>query len=197
MYLPVPMRGKFDFSCELTAPAGREIRVAYGGHVLGLKADKKHLERSQIGRPMPDVAITPPIEKAGEWYAMRLASDGRRLSVSINGRKVHEAPLATECDPWLAFLCPAAQSGSARKIAIAGTPAIPDRLILSALPDLSGWRSDEYAETTTGDNADWEKRGEEVVGRSDRGHPRRPAGEPLALPPADARKRPDRVRVLL
>ncbi len=69
MYLPVPMRGKFDFSCELTAPAGREIRVAYGGHVLGLKADKKHLERSQIGRPMPDVAITPPIEKAAEWYA--------------------------------------------------------------------------------------------------------------------------------
>ncbi len=41
------MRGKFELTCELTAPAGREIRVVYGGHVLGLKADLKNLERSQ------------------------------------------------------------------------------------------------------------------------------------------------------
>ena len=87
------------------------------------------------------------------------------MTVSINGRKVHEAPIAAECDPWLALLCPATQAGSARKIAISGTPQVPEQLNLSALPDLTGWRSDEYAETTTGDNADWEKRGEEIVGR--------------------------------
>jgi hypothetical protein len=165
IYLIVPLRGKFELACELTATAGREVRVVYGGQVLGLKADLKNLERSQLGRPMPDVAITPPLEKMGEWYGLRLAVDGNRLSVSINGRKVHEAPLATECDPWVALLSPATQSGSARKITIAGSPQVPDRLTLSALPDLSGWRSDEYADTTTGDNADWEKRGEEIVGR--------------------------------
>ncbi len=75
MYLPAPLRGKFEVDCELTAPAGREIRLVYGGQVFGLKADLKNLERAQIGRPMPDVAITPPLEKVGEWYAIRLAVD--------------------------------------------------------------------------------------------------------------------------
>jgi hypothetical protein len=90
---------------------------------------------------------------------------GRRLNVSINGRKVHEAPLPPECDPWLALLCPSNQSGAVRKLAISGHPQVPDRLNLSALPDLAGWRTDEYGETTTGDDADWEKRGEEIIGR--------------------------------
>ncbi len=165
MYLSVPMRGKFELTCELTAPAGREIRVVYGGQVLGLKADFKNLERSQLGRTMPDVAITPPMEKVGEWYTLRLAVDGGRMSVSINGRKVNESPMASECDPWLAILCRATQAGAARKFAIAGAPQIPERLNLSALPDLSGWRSEEFAETTSGDNADWEKRGDEIIGR--------------------------------
>jgi tetratricopeptide (TPR) repeat protein len=167
MYLAVPLRGTFAFDCELTAPAGREIRVVYAGQVLGLKADGKHLERGQIGRPSSEISINPPIDQPGEWYAWRLAVDGNRMSVSINGRKVHEAVLPAECDPWLALLCPANQSGDARKVIISGRPQIPDKLNLSASADLAGWRSDEYADTTTGERADWEKRGEEIVGRLD------------------------------
>lgn len=165
LYLPVPLRGKFEVHCELTAPAGREIRLVHGGQVFGLKPDGRNLERGQIGRPMPNAGINPPLEKLGEWYAIRLAVDANRIRVSINGRQIHDAPLPAECDPWLAILCPADQSGEARKIAIAGTPRVLDRLSLTALPDLSGWRTDEYGETTSGDNADWEKRGDEVFGR--------------------------------
>ncbi|MHB1556493.1 MAG: DUF1583 domain-containing protein [Isosphaeraceae bacterium] len=165
LYLPVPMRGKFEVNCELTAPKGREIRLVYGGQVFGLKPDGKSLERGQIGRPMPNAGINPPLEKLGDWYALRLAVDANRLRVSINGRQVHDAPLPAECDPWLAILCPADQAGEARKITITGKPQIPDRLSLTALPDMSGWRTDEYGETTSGDNADWEKRGDEVFGR--------------------------------
>jgi hypothetical protein len=62
-------------------------------------------------------------------------------------------------------LCPATEAGSVRKIAMSGRPQVPERLALSASPELSGWRADEYGETRAGEGADWEKRGEEIVGR--------------------------------
>src|SRR5205823_1867758 len=65
----------------------------------------------------------------------------------------------------LALLCQAGQSGGARKIAITGDPRIPEKLNLSALPNLSGWLADEYGESVTGDQADWDRHGEETVGR--------------------------------
>jgi hypothetical protein len=165
LYFAAPIRGDFAVDCEVTASAGREIRLVYGGQILGLRSDGKHLVRSQIGRPSSEIAINPPVDLSGEWISLRLAAGGNRLTLSIRGRKVLETPLPAERDPWLALLCPATESGSARKVAISGHPQIPDRLALSALPDLSGWRADEYAETRSGAGADWEKRGDEIVGR--------------------------------
>jgi hypothetical protein len=83
----------------------------------------------------------------------------------VNGRQVHQAPLPPECDPWLALQCPVPNTGSARNIAISGRPVIPDQLNLSSLPDLTGWLPDYYGDSVTGDSPDWEKRGEEIVGR--------------------------------
>ncbi|MGP0063330.1 MAG: DUF1583 domain-containing protein [Isosphaeraceae bacterium] len=165
MVLAVPLRGDFQVDCELTSAAGREIGVAYAGLVLGPRADRKYLERSNLGRPMPDVTLNPPLDKLAEWYPYRLLVKGGRMSVFINGRKVHEAAAPPECDPWLALFCHAAQSGGARKFAISGDPRIPEKLELSALPDLTGWLADDYAQSVTGDNADWDKRGDEIVGR--------------------------------
>src|SRR5262249_36056753 len=42
---------------------------------------------------------------------------------------------------------------------------IPEQLNLSALPDLTGWLANYYEETSAGNNPDWEKQGEEIVGR--------------------------------
>ena len=165
MYLTVPLRGEFQLDCELTSAPGREIRVMYGGLAVGPKSDLKHLERSQFGRPLAELTLNPPLEKPGDWYPFRLVVKGGRATILINGRKVHEAPVPADGDPWLALVCSALQSGGARKITIAGDPQIPEKLNLSALPDLSGWQADEYNETATGDNPDWDKRGEEIVGR--------------------------------
>jgi hypothetical protein len=38
-------------------------------------------------------------------------------------------------------------------------------LNLSSLPDLTGWLADEYGDSTTGDTPDWDRRGDEIVGR--------------------------------
>ena len=57
------------------------------------------------------------------------------------------------------------ETGSVRKLAITGSPLIPQKLKLSALPDLAGWLADDYLEAANGDNADWDKRGDEIVGR--------------------------------
>ena len=113
MYLAVPLRGDFQLDCELTSAASREIGVAYAGLVLGIKADLKHVERSNLGRPMPEVTLNPPIEKLGEWYSYRLAVKERRMTAFVDGRKVHEAAVPPGRDPWLALFCQAACSPAA------------------------------------------------------------------------------------
>jgi hypothetical protein len=83
----------------------------------------------------------------------------------VDGRQIHQAPLPLECDPWLALRCTSLCTGVARNIRISGRPVIPEQLNLSRLPDLTGWLSDYYGESSTGNNPDWDKQGEEIVGR--------------------------------
>jgi Domain of unknown function (DUF1583_N)/Protein of unknown function (DUF1581) len=78
---------------------------------------------------------------------------------------VHESPLPAECDPWLTLFCYAQLTGGARKVKISGNPVIPERLNFTALPDLTGWLADYYGDTSTGESPDWDKRGDEIVGR--------------------------------
>ncbi|MHC5538775.1 DUF1583 domain-containing protein, partial [Singulisphaera rosea] len=144
---------------------GREIRASYGGVIVGPKNDLKHLERSQYGRTLPDILLTPPLEKTGDWYKYRLTVKGGRMTSFVTGRQVFQSSLPAECDPWLAFHSPANATGGARNVEITGQPTIPDTLQLSSLPDLTGWRADEYGELVTGDNPDWDKRGDEISGR--------------------------------
>ena len=117
------------------------------------------------------------------------------MTAFVNGRQIHQAPLSPECDPWLAFHCRVEATGGARNIAITGRPEIPEQLNLSALPDLTGWLADYYGDSVTGDKPDWEKQGEEIIGRL-RGHSWQQAGERPALSPADARGWRDHLRVL-
>ncbi len=105
LYLNVPLRGEFQLDCELTSGPGREIQVVYGGLAVGPKADLKHLDRSQFGRPLAEIAINPPLDKPGEWYPYRLVVSGGRMTSFINGRKVNESQVPADVDPWLALVC--------------------------------------------------------------------------------------------
>ena len=77
----------------------------------GLKHDLKHVERFHYGRPLPELALVPPFEKIGDWYPYRLVVKGGRMTTFVDGRKIHEAPLPAERDPWLAVFVQAQLTG--------------------------------------------------------------------------------------
>jgi len=141
------------------------MRICYAGLTVGPKFDLKHIQRWHFSRELPEIALNPPLQPPGDWYKYRLVIKGGSMTSFINGRQVHQASLPPECDPWLALHTLAHHSAGARNIAISGRPVIPDQLSLSALPDLTGWLPDYYGDSATGETPDWEKQGEEIVGR--------------------------------
>ena len=64
----------------------------------------------------------------------------------MNGRSVYDVAIPAEGDPWLALLCQGTETGAARGIKISGSPRIPEKLKLSALPDLTGWLANEFGD---------------------------------------------------
>lgn len=170
LYLDVPFRGNFQLDCELSGFNWTEMRVCYGGIMIGPKAGLKQVARHQLDHYLPEIAIVPPLEPIrGGWYAYRLVVKNGSMTSYVNGRQIYQSALPTEGDPWLALWCDGRAAGGARNLTITGAPTVPDRLNLSALPDLTGWRADEYDERIGGDQAAWLKRGDELVGR--RGNP--------------------------
>ncbi len=161
MYFKVPLHGDFQLDCELSSTPGRKIRVIYGGVGLAPGNDLKTLERYQLGRSSPDLVLNPPLAKLGDWYPFRLVSKGGRITAFMNGRSVYDVAIPAEGDPWLALLCQGSETGAARGIKITGSPRIPEKLKLSALPDLTGWLANEFGAVNPDDLA-WDQRGEEL-----------------------------------
>jgi hypothetical protein len=83
----------------------------------------------------------------------------------VAGRDLEAQTLPPEHDPWLVIRQPGAGSGGARKLALNGSPAVPERLDLTGPPGLTGWLATYYEEALTGPNAAWERKGDEIVGR--------------------------------
>jgi hypothetical protein len=164
MYLNVPLRGDFQLDCELSSTSGRRMRVMYAGVGVNPLEDLKKLERFQLGRSASEVALNPPLEKLGDWCPFRLVVKDHRMTAFLNGRQVSSAAVPAEGDPWLALVCRGKETGAARKITITGNPSIPEKLKLGALPELTGWLTDEFGERNA-DDPEWDQRGEEITGK--------------------------------
>ena len=162
LLLGVPLRGDFEVTSELSTGSGREANLAYAGIAIRPRDDGKVLSIRHDDQPSTDVILNPPLDLKGDWATWKLASRDRRIIVSIDGRTVFERAIPLEADPWLAIETPGPLGGSARNVAIAGKPVVPDQVRLSSLPDLAGWSSTE----SPGDVPGWRKRGDEIVGRS-------------------------------
>jgi hypothetical protein len=164
LYVRTPLRGDFTLTSELVGP--RPAQFSYGGVTVGLGKDGKELAVSRLGLQPRQVRINPPLElKKDAPLKFRLSVQDGSFALAINDRKVYEEGLPSEPDPWLALFQPATERGGVRRLKLDGRPTVPDRVALSALPDLTGWSPDCYNESTAGEEPAWEKRGEEVFGR--------------------------------
>ncbi|MDE2507099.1 MAG: DUF1583 domain-containing protein, partial [Planctomycetota bacterium] len=85
--------------------------------------------------------------------------------VTLDGKKALEFSVAPDGDPWLALFSRSARRGEAKSFKISGRPLIPESVNLANAIDLAGWYADVYGESAQGDNADWEKRGDEIFSR--------------------------------
>jgi tetratricopeptide (TPR) repeat protein len=168
LYFHVPLRGDFDLACEVSAALGREVQLVYGTIGVGLKGDGKGLRITDQGRDLPDSPLDPPLKDLKGWCSYRLSVRDGTLTVTIDGRKVHEQGLPTAPDPWLLVRSRADQEGAVRGLTISGTPSVPEILDLSGFADLTGWQSDEPEDPAAVLNDEvraWTKRGPEILGR--------------------------------
>lgn len=171
LYLSTPLAGDFQVDCELTSFDFREARITFGGLGMSPRYDLKHVDRFTIGGPWTGIDLTPPLEPLGDWYAYRLVVRGDRATAFVNGRQILETALPPGHDPWLAIQADHAATASVRNLRITGTPTVPERIDLAAAPDLSGWLAGFYNESLGTENADWTKRGDEIVGRRSTAYP--------------------------
>jgi tetratricopeptide (TPR) repeat protein len=165
LYFRVPLRGSFEASCELTASAGRQACLAYAGYRVEPAADGKSFQLSLYDRPLRSVAVTPPLKEPPEgWRPCRLVVKESRLSVYLDGRKLHEEQLPAEADPWLTLHVRGVNTGGMHNLKITGRPVVLEALSLSAAGELLGWQAHYYGEAVGGAKPAWEKRGDEIVG---------------------------------
>ncbi len=166
LFLATPLQGDFELTCELSFYKWREARILYGGTSIGMIWNLKEYEVHRYGRSAEaNGLISPPVKDVGEWYPHRVVVRGGRMTTYSQGRKLDERAVTSEADPWLSLGAQAVLTTGVRKLKIAGSPIIPDRIVLSNSSDLTGWLGDYYGEATQGEDAVWRKRGDEIVGR--------------------------------
>ena len=166
LFLATPLRGDFEVTCDLTSFNWREARISYGGTSIGVNWNLKSYDVQRYGRWIEaNGTIDPPLKEIPDWYPYRLVVKGGRMTTYAQGRKIDERAVAGEGDPWLAIYASGDLTAGVRNLKVSGNPVIPDRIGLSNASDLTGWLGDYYGEATQGDDAVWQKKGEEIVGR--------------------------------
>ena len=161
----LPLRGDFEVACELSLDDRRSMQIVYGGLLLEIAPDGKSYQVGQDEGPARSFSLEPPLETRGDWHAYRLTVQGGRAEIAVDGRPVHAARLPAEADPWLCLRQLGRRQGGVRNLRINGNPTIPEYLELARGPNLRGWTSSYFGETTGGSGAAWEQLGQEIRGR--------------------------------
>ena len=77
------------------------------------------------------------------------------LTVFLNGRRVHQEHLPARYDPWIGVKGWWRNDAQYRDFRISGHPEVPDSVVMSASPELTGWLP--YHEDSAGfEGAHWE-----------------------------------------
>jgi tetratricopeptide (TPR) repeat protein len=167
LFYQSPLTGDFEVSADMV---GGGMPLSYGGIWIEVAPDRKSIELWKLGQEKRKIDLNPPLEPAKDVDACRLAVKDRVLTMSINGRQLHEQKLAPHADPWLVLREPTDRPGSVRGLTISGAPAVPEQIELAELPDLSAWRAWHTADALTfgrGQTPSWRKEANEIRARKD------------------------------
>ncbi|NOX53750.1 MAG: DUF1583 domain-containing protein, partial [Planctomycetes bacterium] len=170
LYFKVPLRGDFEVTCELQSPGPFATHVMVAG--LSVQPDSpwsgaptRNFIVHRFRREIKKGLLEPPIPYIGRWYRCRVAVRDEACTFFVNDRQVYQTQLPREHDPWVALHAGASAYNTVRNVRITGRPTIPDELRLTALPDLTGWLAHYYDEKLDGNEPDWRKLGDEIIGR--------------------------------
>jgi hypothetical protein len=165
LYFATPLEGDFELECDVSRGEGREIAILYGDIGVSVKPDGKGFVRYQLDGSSTETVLTPPLGPNADWSKLQLIVKNKNIRFLIDGRQIQQRSLPKQADPWLMLLAPAESKGAVRALKLKGEPTVPQRLAIGTLPDLAGWSAREYGQSIGTQNADWERRGQEIIGR--------------------------------
>ncbi len=166
-----PLRGSFVVTCELPFLGWREKELIYGTRFAApYQSRQKYVTGSFLHGGETHETNLPPIH---EFHELKLVVKPGTATTFVNGRKLHEEPLADDCDPWLVVRTLGHFSGWVRNLRITGEPIIPMEIDLLAGSDLSSWfdvyfqnprANERLADGTSHPLPYWERRDDMIVG---------------------------------
>ena len=157
LYFQSPLRGDFEVECDIPRMFWRDMQLVVGGWWTSLIYDFKSYVYGNYHKELPRQPLDHEMTRVGTTiHARTVVSQGVSRSY-VNGRLLHEQPLSTQRDPWIALRNLERLASDAQNVPITGRPKIPTELQLTGQQDLTGWFP--YYEGMPGSPDAWEVQG--------------------------------------
>ncbi len=154
LFYRIPLMGDFEVECDVSGFGWRDTHLMVAGTYVAPIYDHVSYGVGSFRGERPPGTIDPRLTESKDWIRYRAVVRDGQCSTYFNGRLIHVEPLPFGRDPWLAIRSPSYTDGSVRNLRITGNPIIPDQLLLSGSPDLTGWHA-YHGEPLDGAGAYW------------------------------------------
>ena len=137
LFYQIPLTGNFDVECDVACGSPYNTGLMFAGvhHAFqGLSA----IERGDL-RTIGKQTLDRPLSHHESWARMRMSVRDGVCTTWYNGLKIDERRLSAHHVPWLAIHSLGRHHSAVRDVRITGSPVVPERVLLCAEPELSGW----------------------------------------------------------
>ena len=134
----VPLRGDFQVECDYTTGSGFHGGFVVAGRVLEMDFHQSKLKTGTYRKHLGLNDVSPKLG-SDNWARFRAVVHDRQLQAFFNGQLVYEETLPAEHNPWVTFRSWRRSHPTMRDFHITGNPVIPDKILLTAEPDMPGW----------------------------------------------------------
>jgi len=137
LFYPCPLTGDYTIEADLISwgttglvHAAETIQPQNNGTQFGLGV--------LVGK-IRKLPIEPAVQKPQQWVRYRQQVLKNHSTVFLNGRLIHERELSENDDPWLSVQGWWSSEAGVRDLSVSGSPVIPNQLLLTKDPSLTGW----------------------------------------------------------